>query len=140
LHKTKEYNIRYLGIIKYHLQQDTGIETVGTIIVVDVYANSVKILQRTVNSRIKRKSKVFVQSLVTGLYIKVQVLVTLPHYTTVCVQVLRSNHNAITSICIIPTFWDELWVILNFRHFQSLIFKRKKGLIDAFDADYTFMI
>lgn len=100
LHKTKM--IYYWGLINYHLQQDTGVEAVGTIIVVDVNANSVKILQRTVNSSIKRKSKVFVQRLVTGLYIKVQVLVTLPHYTTVCVHVLRSDNNATTSICIIP--------------------------------------
>jgi len=98
--KQKVYYILFIGIIiiKYNLEQHTGVETVGTIIVVDVYANSIKILQRTVDGRIKRKTKVFVQRLVTGLYIKVQVLVTLPHYTTVCVQVLRSNRNAITSI------------------------------------------
>lgn len=74
---------------KVHLEQNTGVEAVGSVVMVHVHAYGVQVLQRALYGRVERKPEVFFQRLVTRLNVKVQVLDPVPHYAAVGVHVLR---------------------------------------------------
>lgn len=78
-----------------HLQQDAGVEAVGAVVVVDVYADGVQILQRAVHGRVEREPEVLVQRVVPGLHVEIHVLTSLPHDAAVRVHALRPDRYAV---------------------------------------------